>query len=290
VGFAPRVAAQSQTDSDFESIIEQFNSETVIGYLQPLADLFGANMNSGFFRSAAVPESGFHLSIEFIGMGSPVSDADKVYTAPTPDGFTPGSFETATILGGRGTTVVSTLDPALQYRGSDGILDMGLFPAAAPQIRIGAVAGTELVGRFVTTPGIDEEEFPTSTLWAIGGRHSISQYISESPIDLAIGVFYTSFTVSDIVDFSGVTAGVQAGKEFTGVGLYGGVAWENSTLNLQYTSTDPTADPTVKIDLEGANSFRFTGGLALNLGFFHLFGEGNLGSVTTFATGVAFGN
>ena len=55
VGFVPRVAAQS--DSDFESILEQFNSETVRGYLQPLADLFGANMNTGFFRSAAVPES-----------------------------------------------------------------------------------------------------------------------------------------------------------------------------------------------------------------------------------------
>ena len=77
--------------SDFESTLKQYTGESVKGYIQPLQDMFGANLNSGFYHSAQIPTTGFHFGFEIIGMGSIVGDAQKTYTANAPPGFTPGA-------------------------------------------------------------------------------------------------------------------------------------------------------------------------------------------------------
>ncbi|MCK4304898.1 MAG: hypothetical protein KAY24_11730 [Candidatus Eisenbacteria sp.] len=70
----------------YHSIYGEENGE---GYLQPLADALGSNLNAGLFRTAYVPVDGFHFYIGIAGMAAPISDDSKTFMARTEDPFTP---------------------------------------------------------------------------------------------------------------------------------------------------------------------------------------------------------
>ncbi len=280
-------AARSQTQ--LENTLKQYSSTTVTGYIQPVADMFGANMHTGYYHSADVEKSGLHISLDFIAMGAMVKDDQKTYTAQSPAGFNPGSFQTATLFGGKGTEVTDART-GLKYKGSDGIINATYFPLAVPQLTIGNIYGTQATIRFVTIPtSISQDKLPVITLWGLGARHSISQYIPKFPVDLAAGFYYNSFTFGDMINFKGVALNAQASKSWSILTVYGGLQWEQSKMTLSYTSSDVTS-PLVDLTLDGANAFRFTAGLALGLGPLKLFADANFGSVTTLSAGFGFGN
>lgn len=279
--------ANAQTE--LENALKQYSAETVTGYIQPVADLFGADMHAGYYHNAWIAPTGFSLGFDIIVMGSIVEDAQKFYTANTPPGFDPATFKTATIFGGKGTTVAHSSTPGLEYKGSDGIFNTSIFPLAVPQLRIGSLYGSDLTFRFVTIPEIGDEKVPIITLWGVGARHSISQYISQSPVDIAAGVYFNSFTVGDIMDFKGFAVNLQASKSIKILILYGGIAYESSKMNLTYSSTDPNVPAAVDIDLDGANNFRFTAGVGLSLGIIKVFADANFGTVTNYSAGIGFG-
>ena len=285
------IAAQpARSQSKIEDALRQYNADAVKGYMQPMADFFGANLGAGYYHSAAISTMGFHISIEIIGMGSLVKDENKTYTAKAPQGFNPATFKTATIFGDKGTEVTDQRT-GLKYKGSGGIINTSIFPFAGPQITIGSVAGTEAIIRYLPVPtkSISKDAVPDATLFGGGVRHSISQYLPVAPLDLAVGVFYTRLSLGDILDLKTISAGAQASKSFSVLTLYGGLAWEKSTMSLEYTSSDPTAPPAVSIDLDGANSFRGTVGVQLTLAVLRLFVDANVGSVTNFAGGIGLG-
>lgn len=286
-GVAPVAVAQSS----LEDALEQYSATSVRGYIKPLIDLFGANLNSGFFSGKAAP-GGISVRLSLIAMASTVSDEQKSYTATTPNGFDPATFETATIFGGPGTTVSDANNPALTYRGSDGLINASLFPLATPQLTVGGFFGTEAMVRFIATPTFgDNDEIPKLNLFAVGVRHNVGKYLGDAlPVDLGVGVMYSTFKIGDIVKITGLTIGAQASKTVALLTVYGGAAWEKTTMNLNYTSTDPNASGTVDIDISGANTFRVTGGLSLKLLVARLFADVNLGSVTSFSGGLSFGN
>jgi hypothetical protein len=279
-------SSMARSQSDLENVLKQYDSQMVKGYIQPLADLFGANMNAGLFHSAAIPTRGLHIELDIIGMGSIVTDDQKKYQVTLPPSFSIRTLETSTIFGPKGTEVS---DPSgFKYKGSDGILDASLFPLAVPQLTVGYVYGTEATVRFVTTPSIGDDKFPKTTLFGAGVRHSISQYIPQAPLDIALGFFYNTFTVGDIIDFKAISIGAQGGKTFSVLSLYGGLAWEKSTMNLDYTQSGSGAS-IVSIELDGANTFRGTLGAGLKLGFLSIFADANFGSVTNLSGGIGFG-
>lgn len=82
-------AQSTRAQSDVEKALQQYGAEQVKGYIQPIGDLFGANLNAGFFRGAAIEKAGFHIRLDIIGMASMVGDKQKMYNAPAPPGFTP---------------------------------------------------------------------------------------------------------------------------------------------------------------------------------------------------------
>ena len=277
-------AARSQTD--FENTIRQFNGDAIQGWIQPVADMFGANMHSGYYHSAEIEPWGFHMRLDIVGMASMVKDDQKTYTVKTPAGFTPATAQAPTVFGGKASSIpnpVAGLQP--WTTGSDGVFNTSYFPLAAPQLTIGNIYGTQLMARFVTTPTI--ENVPKVTMWGLGGRHSISQYFAAFPVDVAAGINFNSFTFGDMIDFKGVAFNAQASKSWSILTVYTGLQWEKSTMNLSYT---PNGLAPVSVALSGANNFRFTAGLDLGLGPIHLFGDGNFGSVTAVSAGIGFGN
>ena len=281
------LAAQNgRAQSDVEKALQQYAAEDVKGYIQPIGDLFGANLNAGFFRGASIGTAGFHIRLDIIGMASMVGDKQKTYTANAPPGFNPATFQTATIFGGTGA-IVTDQTTTLTYRGSDGVFNTSFFPTVAPQLTVGDIFGTRAAVRFVATPEIGG--LPKATLWGIGAQHSVSQYLPSVPVDIAAHVFYSKFTFGDLIDVSALSIGADASKSFSILTVYGGLAWEKSTMKVSYPSTG--ANPaSISVDLDGANAFRFLVGLDIGLGFFHLFGDANFGSVTNFSAGIGFGS
>jgi hypothetical protein len=284
------VPSVASSQSAIENAIQGFGKKNVEGYLQPIADLLGANMNSGYYHSATISTFGFHLSLDIIGMAAPVSDDQKSYTASTPAGFNPATFQTATIFGEKGTTVSHLTNTSLTYKGSDGIFNAKMFPFAVPQLTAGSVLGTDAFVRYVPVPQIGDNKVPSTTFFGAGVRHSVSQYIPLCPVDIAVGILYNKLKTGDIFEATGLTYGVQAGKTFSVLSLYGGFNLESSKLKVAYVSTEPAAPGSVEIDLSGKRKASFTAGLNLSLGIFHLFGNANFGSVTNYAAGLGFGN
>jgi hypothetical protein len=224
-------------------------------------------------------------------MATQVKDAQRVYTAPTPAGFNPSSFQTATIFGGTGNTVTHANNSSLQYRGSDGVIESDNFPTAAPQIRLGGIFGTEVVFRYLTSKvlGLPEEDFPELKVTGYGLRHSISQYFKALPVDVAVSFFESEATWGDIIDQESTTFGAQVGKSLGMLSLFGGLAQESGKMKLTYTSTNPNAPGTASVDLDVKAQTRFSAGALIKLGPLQLFGDGNFGKITTFSGGLRFG-
>lgn len=278
--------------SQFEVTIQQFSKEELIGYIQPLGDKFGANLNAGMFQSAAIPDDGFHFRIDAIAMASLVRDEDRTYNANLPSGFVPenGSRRTATIFGGRGTTF-RDINSGLEYKGTDGLLNMNYFPLFVPQITIGTVLGTQASVRYISTPSLSSNNLPPTRLFGVGIRHSISRYITDSPLDITIGGFYSIFSVGDILEFTGTTVNLHLSKSFSLLTLYTGAAWEQSDMQAHYTyrASENAVPIPVTVALTGSNTFRVTTGLMIDLQAIRLFADANFGTVQHFSGGIGFG-
>ncbi len=289
-GLAVLLHSPAAAQTQLEKTLKQFSGDAVSGYLQPAADLFGADLMAGQYRTAAIPQMGFNIGFDVVGMIALVGNDQKTYTAKTPEGFTPATFKTATIFGDVGTTVTNSSFPALAYRGKDGIITSSIMPLAVPQLRVGSLFGTEAMIRFLAIPKIGSDQFPDMKLFGAGVRHSISQYLPIVPLDLAVSGFYTTFKTGDIIDVKGYSFGAQASKSFALVTVYGGLSYESTTMKVSYTSTDPNfPGQLVDVSLDGANAFRLTGGASLSLGVFHIFADLNVGKVTHFSGGFGFG-
>lgn len=284
------IAPMSLAQTDFEKAVKQYDGETIKGYMQPFADLFGANMQSGFYHSAEIPSEGFHISLHLIATGTFINDPRRSYQAPTPEGFSPRSFETATIVGGKGTTVPHATIHGFSFKGSDGIINSNLLSLVVPQLTISSLFGTELSARCIPLPKLGDGKFPSATLWGIGVRHSLSQYFTDSPAELAIGGFYNRFILGDYIDLRGFTASLQASRRFEVFVLYGGLGYEAGRMELAYQTTDPQAPPAVDVTLESANSVRFTVGASFDIQALQLYADASFGAVTTLTIGVGFGN
>ncbi len=276
--------------STLESTIKQFDQESVSGYVQPFGDLFGATMNAGFYRSARIPGNGFTLRIDLVGMATIISDDYRMYDAKLPPGFMPqgGSYKTATVFGGRGTTF-KDVESGLEYKGSDGVFDTRVFPLVVPQLTVGSVLGTQLSIRFISTPELGGGKFPSSTLFGAGFRHSVSQYFTNPPVDVAIGGYYSTFDVGDLIAFQGGAVNMQVSRTFALITLYGGMAWETSSTDIRYSPDVQSGKSFVSVTLSGGNTFRFTGGLEIDLQAVKLFADINMGYVRHFSGGIGFG-
>jgi hypothetical protein len=272
-------------ESKLEQAVKALNETYVKNYIQPISDFFGANMSAGWYHSAAIPQTGFTLSVNIIAMGSVVGDDQKHFTANTPPGFATPTFEAPTVFGGKAPTIT---DPSgLSFRGlADGALDAPMFPLAALQLNIGSIYGTEAIIRGLPIPQISGA--PKVTFFGLGVRHSISQYLVEFPVDIAAGVFWNTIKFGDLINMTSFSFGAQASKSFSVLELYGGLAYEKSSMDLSYVSTAPGA-ANVGLSLDGVNKFRATVGLGLNLAILHLYGDVNVGSITNFSAGLGFG-
>jgi hypothetical protein len=282
------VSSAMFAQNPFEDAIKQLSSENVKGYLQPFINGIGANLNSGLYNTAEIGESGFHLRLTVVAMGTLIGDAEKTYDATPPQPFSQTPVPTATVYGGTGAVVNGPLGSGIQYQFQNGQVKTSIIPLAAPQLTLGTFFGTQAIVRYAPIPEI--QDFPKVTLFGIGAQHNLNRYLSSLPVDLSAGVFYQSLTVGDIIDVKAFNLGAQASKSWALFTLYGGVQYETSSMNLTYTYTGSSARPTLSVDFTGENKLRATAGLGLNLVILHLNADISVGKVTVASAGIGFGN
>lgn len=264
---------------DLEENIEKYTSANGKRYLQPLADVFGANLNSGFYHTAKVPKFGLHLRVGVSAMYAPVSDAQKTFVSVAEDGFpVPEGMELPTLFGSDDPVNVGGVD-------FSGVWETSFFPLAVPQITIGAFMGTEMTFRYIKYKV--DDSFGDIRLQGWGVRHSLSQYIFLCPVDIAASYYHQTFDIGEYVEATAAYYGIQASKTLGPLTVYGGFAFEKSTLTLKYDHVDTATR--IQFDLEGKNSTRTTLGVALDLFILKIYGDMNIASQTTYSAGIGLG-
>ena len=279
----PVAQAYGQIEGNLSSYTGQ-NSE---GYLKPLQEGFGAALQDALFRSAYVPESGFHINVELKAMFVKFGTEDRTFMATTEEGFYPETtLEAPTVIGDTTAVAVQGESGTMTYL--PGGFDVGSLGIAVPQVTIGSLYGTQAVFRYIAVDTGDAELGDVSLL-GIGGRHSISQYLEESPVDLAIGLYWQRFQLGeDLIDATAFSVGVQAGRRYGVFEPYLGLSYDTFKMSVAYESE--AAGESLDVDFENDSNLHITAGLGLNLSVVHLHGEIGSASQTSFALGLSLGN
>jgi len=279
---------------------DQLSSYTGVnaeGYLQPLADAFGASLNDAYFYSAHIPRAALRISLEFPVMGVIFGDDDRTFSARTEGGFSPETTTDAPTIVGDGEAKIIPGDGGTQYAFPGGF-DLNSFGLVVPQLRVGGVMGTEGILRFVAFNAGDDAELGDIKLFGLGVRHSISQYISDFPLELAAGFMWQTFKVGEndsgdnLISSNAFSFGVQASRAF-GAGLislepFAGLSFDTFSMNVNYHS-DVTGDD-IDLDFNTDTTAHLTVGAGLNLPIAHVFGAFNAASQSSFNFGLALGN
>jgi hypothetical protein len=279
---APRILAQER--NKFEDLFSSYAGVNGPGYLRPLAQVLGAGLNTGFVGPARIGK-GFHFRLTLQTMTSFISEGQKTFTGTTEGNFTPQqTAEAPTIVGPDQPVIV------------DGTAGTGyVFPAGlaisritfgVPQITVGGIAGTDVTFRWL---GFSADEIGTFSMFGIGARHSISQYLENLPVDLAAGALYHRLKLTEVARMNNLMIGVQAGKDVGMLELYGGLNYETSTLKMDYENSREPGGRS-QYDVKGASGVRLTAGTAINLKILKIHADVNLGTQTIVGLGLSFGN
>jgi hypothetical protein len=280
--------------SAFAQLAEQLKSYTgrnASGYFEPLIDALAADLHAGTYHTARVPEDGFHVSLEIVFMSALFSDADKTFAAVTESGFRPDTtVQAPTVVGTREAVRVDGLSgTSFHFPGG---FDLSSFEFGIPQLRLGAIWGTEATIRFGLIR-VGGSKLGEMTLYGFGARHSISRYFDHFPVDIAAGGFWQRFLLGenerggDLVSARAWTVGLQASRRFAWLEPYVGVAYDDFSLDLSYEGD--SADDRIDMSLDSNDHYHMTLGLSVNVLFAVVHGEYSIGGQEAFAVGLAVG-
>ena len=284
----------ASASAQIEDQLSVYTGANATGYLQPLADAFGADLNASLFHSADIPRVGFHFSLEFPIMGVIFSDDDRTFTAVTEGDFTPQQRVEAPTVVGPGDAKVVTGTGGTRYAFPGGF-DLNSFAIAVPQVRIGSVIGTEAVFRYFSI-NTGDAELGDLGLFGFGLRHSISQHLGPAfPVSIAGGFFWQKFKLGenqegdDLISVSAFTIGVQASKRFAVFVPYTGFSYDTSSMDVSYISDASDDEEKIELDFDATKTAHWTIGMMIDLVYLRAFGEYNIASQSSFSFGLGIG-
>jgi hypothetical protein len=278
------LAASAQIEENLSSYTEN----NAAGYLEPFRDTISSGLGSGLFTTADIPKSRPYFRVAARAMLVQFSDDDRTFQATAEDYFPgTGSYEAPTVIGDTDPDPVpGPGGTSFQFPGG---LDIDRLPIAAPQLVVGGFMGTEAMLRFFSGE-FGEDDIGDVSLFGIGARHSISQYVPASPVALSASVMYQTFEIGDgLVDFSQTSLGVQASRSFPFVEPYAGLALHMSSMSSEYEFDAAGETETIDVDFDDQTNVQLTLGAALKLLVFRLNGELGVGDQTTFSLGLSLG-
>ncbi|MCX5752448.1 MAG: autotransporter domain-containing protein [Candidatus Krumholzibacteria bacterium] len=293
--FAPPLAAQ------IEDQLSAYTGANAKGYLQPFSSAFGADLNTGIFRTASIPKMGPKIRLELQIMSVIFGDDDRTFRAVTERGFTPKTYANApTVVGSGKALMVEAADSTAFF--FPGGFDLNSFALAAPQLRVGGVFGTEVILRYfaLNIGGSDDSsgtELGNISLFGIGLKHSISQYLPPLfPVNLSAGFFWQTFSLGEnkegdkLISSKTLSIGVQASKKMAMFfEPYAGVSYDTHSMSVSYESKASDTPIDIDVDFEKESSMHLTLGLMLEFPVVKGFAEYNIAGQNSFALGLGFG-
>ena len=283
--------AVGQDRNQLEQNLSAYTGPNAQGYLGPFRDALGSALNSGLFMYGDVPESGLHLRFDVRAMLVYFGDGDKTFQAVTEDYYgDPETVEAPTIVGSSHSVRLINNDTGAIYTFPGGF-DVQRFGLAVPQLTIGAVAGTEVFGRFMALDFNDSEIEKIETM-GFGARHCLTQTVLKNlPFDLSVGGMYNKIKVNDtLLDVKALTFGAQAGRRWGPLAGYAGLSYDSVEMSAEYESDVTGAAETVSVDLDKESTAHLTLGGTWRMGFVHLNAELNVANQKSLAFGLGFGN
>jgi hypothetical protein len=285
--------------SQLEDNLSAYSEKNARGYMQPLADLIGADLNSGLFRSAGIPVSGFRLSVEIPAMLTRVGDDDRTFRGTTEEGFFPEQTVDAPTVVGPGDAVIVDGVGGTQFAFPGG-LDLNSVPLAMLQFRIGRLYGTEAIFRYISAD-VSDEELGKVRLFGFGAQHSISQYLrSELPLELSAGFFWQTYKIGsnraggDLIKGSAFTIGAQGSRKFGQPKIYiepyGGLSVDTHSMDVAYESEASGEPVNVNLNLDRSTGLRFTIGALFRIYYVGGYADYGFTGRSTFTFGLIFGN
>lgn len=284
-------------------------------YTQPLTDALGANLGAGLFRTAEVkggegPIPGVDLYVGVTGMGTFTAGSETAFQleqdqVETDDGqtltITYPDEDLPTVFGEEtspGNAIISDGNPATpdeELELPPGLWNTSIAPFAVLQVGAGTVFGTDAQLRFL--PNTSVRDYGSFSLFGISVRHSLSQYIPASPVNLAVqGTWQTlSFAGGDEgpdleenVNADGWALNAQVSKSVpvAPVTFYGGLQYEQFGVDVGYTFRTNAGTSTVSLEQDASNSVRALAGVSATLALVQVNVDYALGANNTVSAGL----
>ena len=274
--------------AQLEDNLSSYTDETAEGYLKPLQEAFGQGLNSNFFTSAAIAQQGIHVRFEVKAMNVSFKDEDKTFTATSGGDFDPVTTVEASTVVGPEESVSITGVGGTQFDFPGGF-NLGSLTIGVPQLTVSGFRGTELMVRWIAVDSGDAEIGDIS-LFGVGARHNVSQYLVNFPVDVAGAVYYQEFDLgNDLISSSALSIGAQASKSFGLLTPYGGISFDSFSMTAEYTSKAGAVDEDVKLEMESENSLHLTVGVGFSLGPLYVNVGGDLAQRSGISGGFGFG-
>lgn len=264
-------------------------SENAKKYLEPLPEALSGTMNAAIFATGNVPITGINFSIGIKVMGVSLGSQNRVYTPTDPPGFTsvPPVQQAPTVIGNTQAVAQGGQGGATVYY--PGGFDVDEFAFAAPQVSIGSVLGTRAVVRWYSQNFGAHDLITKVKYFGVGGQHSISQYFTTLPFDLALGAFYQELKLSDqLVDSKTYHVDLTGSKSYAILQPYGAIGFDSMDMDVRYEdATHPGTD--VAVHFDRTNHLHLTAGVQAKLAFVLVHAEANVAAINGLAVGLSFG-
>jgi len=280
-------ATHALSQESVPDAMSQLSSENVRGYVEPMVQGFGASLNSGVYPTLGLDRDGFHARLAIVGSGSVVTETQRYYYATPPEGYGDGPVRTATILGGTGTTVAGPGNEEYQFQ--NGQIRTDLFGMGTTQLTVGNLYGTEAIVRFAVAPSV--RDFPKTTLFGYGLRHSVSQYVPSIPVEVSVGASRQELNVGDVLGVSSTNLALMVGKSISFFNLYGGLQYESTVVDVDYTYTGGSDPEGTRVNMRYSSDdvVRVTTGFGINLMGLSLGTELGFGTMTSVTGTIGIG-
>jgi|SRR5687767_12539127 len=238
----------AQQVSDF---LDAYTGENAIPYIQPLADIFTASVNTGTREWSRIDTS-FYLRIRGQVIYSWPSEKSKTFNAVTPENFEPQQLvEVPTIVGKNEAVAVAGVNETY-YVFPTGY-NVEIVPFGTPQITVGGFLHSELSARFFAIPL--NEDLGEVQFWGVGGRHDVSHYFKNLPFHLSLGYFYHHIKLDEqiVTNHNLVSAHIgKSGKWWSADLMLG---YQKANMEANYTFTDGENFEEVHLELSNDNPY-----------------------------------
>jgi len=125
--------------------------------------------------------------------------------------------------------------------------NMMLLPLSVPQVELGTLFGTELLMRYI--PALNwGNNIGQFGFWGLGLKHSLSQYLTNAPFELAAQGLIQSTSLTNTIGVTGArleanattySLNLHASKRWGFFEVFGGLSYDRFDIRADYTFTLP---------------------------------------------------